>query len=227
VNWTRRVFKFGRRRAVAICLGPLALALAAAAPASAATTVSVSMTFNEPKEFDLVSGCAVFLAREGLCGSGVAVPYGHATETIVFGGCGFGRVRCDLRTVTVAGGWIFLDEFAGNFTCNNAKAGACEAPLTDVVAGGTGTCGCRGKAHAQGTRGGRAGRARPRRGLKPVEIVEPLLQSRHDASDSRGTRGVLHRVAVDCWAVEAGWEHPSRSNATEACAPSSNERRAY
>jgi hypothetical protein len=97
------------------------------------------MTFNEPKEFDLVSGCAVFLARQGLCGSGIAVPYGHATETIVFGGCGFGPVRCDLRTVTVAGGSIFLDEFAGNFTCNNSKAGACEAPLTDVVAGGTGT----------------------------------------------------------------------------------------
>jgi hypothetical protein len=126
-------------------LGPVAVALSLASPvvfatqASAATTVSVAITLNEPKQFDLVSRCAVFLAREGLCGSGVAVPYGHATETIVFGGCGFGGpVRCDLRTVTVAGGSIFLDEFAGNFTCNNANAGACEAPLTDLVAGGTG-----------------------------------------------------------------------------------------
>jgi hypothetical protein len=123
----------------------MAVALSIASPVafvtqvSAATTVAVAITLNEPKQFDLVSGCAVFLAREGLCGRGVAVPYGHATETIVFGGCGFGGpVRCDLRIVTVASGSIFLDEFAGNFTCNNAKAGACEAPLTDVVAGGTG-----------------------------------------------------------------------------------------
>jgi hypothetical protein len=139
-----RVARFGRRRVVAVFMGPIAVALSVASPiafasqVSAATTVPFAITLNEPKGFDLASGCAVFLARQGLCGSGVAVPYGHATETIVFGGCGFGPVRCDLRTVTVAGGSIFLDEFAGNFTCNNAKAGACEAPLTDIVAGGTG-----------------------------------------------------------------------------------------
>ncbi len=144
MNLVSRVSNFGRRRVVALIIGPMAVALAVASPvafasqASAATTVPVAITLNEPKQFDLVSGCAVFLAREGLCGSGVAVPYGHATETIVFGGCGFGPVRCDLRTVTVAGGSIFLDEVAGNFTCENANAGACEAPLTDVVAGGTG-----------------------------------------------------------------------------------------
>jgi hypothetical protein len=140
-----RLSTFSRLRIGALLIGPIALALSVASPVafaaqtSAATTVPISMTFNEPKQFDLASGCAVFLARVGLCGSGVAVPYGHATETIVFGGCGFGSVRCDLRTVTLAGGAIFLDEFAGSFTCNNAKAGACEAPLTDVVAGGTGT----------------------------------------------------------------------------------------
>jgi len=140
-----RVFKFGARLMVAVFVGPMAVALSLASPvafvtqASAATAVPVAMTFNDPKQFEFVSGCAVFLARQGLCGSGVAVPYGQATETIVFGGCGFGGpVRCDLRTVTVAGGSIFLDEFAGNFTCNNAISGACEAPLTDVVAGGTG-----------------------------------------------------------------------------------------
>jgi hypothetical protein len=146
VNLVSRVSEFGRRRIVALFIGPVAVVLAVASPvafasqASAATTVPVAMTLNEPKQFDLVSGCAVFLARQGLCGSGVAVPYGHATETIVFGGCGFGGpVRCDLRTVTVAGGSIFLHEFAGNFTCENAISGACEAPLTDLVAGGTGT----------------------------------------------------------------------------------------
>jgi hypothetical protein len=144
VNLVSRVSEFGRRRVLALFIGPVALALAVGSPlafisqASAATTVSVSMTFNEPKQFDFTSGCAVFLAREGLCGSGVAVPYGYATETIVFGGCGFGPVRCDLRTVTMARGSVFLDEFAGNFVCPNAIAGACEAPLTDVVAGGTG-----------------------------------------------------------------------------------------
>jgi hypothetical protein len=139
-----RVLSFSRRRIVALLIGPMAVGLSAASPvafvsqASAATTVSVAMTFNESKQFDFVSGCEVFLARQGLCGSGVAVPYGHATETIVFGGCGFGPVRCDLRTVTVAGGSIFLDESAGNFTCENARAGACVAPLDDIVAGGTG-----------------------------------------------------------------------------------------
>jgi hypothetical protein len=116
VNLVSRVSKFGRRRVVALFIGPMAVALSVASPVafvtqvSAATTVAVAITLNEPKQFDLVSGCAVFLAREGLCGRGVAVPYGHATETIVFGGCGFGGpVRCDLRIVTVASGSIFLD----------------------------------------------------------------------------------------------------------------------
>ena len=144
VNLVSGASRFVRRCIVALFIGPMAVGLSLASPlalisqASVATSASVRMTFNEPKEFDLVSGCAVFLAREGLCGSGVAVPYGHATETVVFGGCGFGPVRCDLRTVTIASGSLFLDEFAGNFTCNNAKAGACEAPLSDAVAGGTG-----------------------------------------------------------------------------------------
>jgi hypothetical protein len=130
---------------VTVFIGPVAVALSVASPvafitqASAATTASVSMTFNEPKVADFVGGCAVFLAGEGLCGAGVAVPYGHATETIVFGRCApSGSVRCDLRTVFVAGGTILLDEFAGGFTCANARTGACEAPLFDVVAGGTG-----------------------------------------------------------------------------------------
>jgi hypothetical protein len=94
VNLVSRVSEFGRRRLVALFIGPVALALAVASPvafasqASAATTVPVAMTLNEPKQFDLVSGCAVFLAFEGLCGSGVAVPYGHATETIDSLPCG-------------------------------------------------------------------------------------------------------------------------------------------
>ena len=139
-----RVSTFSRRRILALLIGPMAVGLSAASPpvfiaqASASTTVSVAISLNEPKQFDFVSGCALFLAGQGLCGRGVAVPYGHATETIVFGGCGLGPVRCDLRTVTFASGSIFLDEFAGNFVCHNPISGACEAPLVDVVAGGTG-----------------------------------------------------------------------------------------
>src|ERR1700682_403923 len=93
----------------------------AASPAVASTTVSVSMTLNEPKHTDFVTGCAVFLAGQGLCGVGNAVPYGHATETIVFGGaCGGG---CDLRTVTVAGGTIVLHEhLTSNFVCQGVGA---------------------------------------------------------------------------------------------------------
>jgi hypothetical protein len=75
-----RALSFSRRRIFVLLIGPMAVGLSAASPvafvsqASAATTVSVAMTFNEPKQFDFVSGCEVFLARQGLCGSGVAVP---------------------------------------------------------------------------------------------------------------------------------------------------------
>jgi hypothetical protein len=80
-------------------------------------------------------------------GTANVVPYGHATETIVFGACGVvNGSRCDLRTVSVATGSISIHEFASNFTC----PGACGSPgfpaafpgelmLTDVIAGGTGT----------------------------------------------------------------------------------------
>ena len=56
---------------------------------------------------DINSGCAVF--PDGFCGSGVVIPFGHATETILFGGtCGG---NCDFRTINLAGGSIFLGEF--------------------------------------------------------------------------------------------------------------------
>jgi hypothetical protein len=130
------------RRFFTIVVSLLAIFGAAGLPASAATatTAPVSMTFNEPKNFDFVSGCSVFLQGQGLCGVGNAVPYGHATETIVFGAaCGGG---CDLRTVTVGAGSIYMHENASNPTCKGACASPAALPggltLIDVVVGGTG-----------------------------------------------------------------------------------------
>ncbi len=129
------------KRVLVLVLASGALMLlspAFASQAMAATTVSVSMTFNEPVLPDINSGCAVFPA--GLCGSGVVVPFGHATETILFGGACGGT--CDLRTVNLAGGSIFLDEFFSNPTCPGGCRPRPGAPgsgtLTDVIVGGTG-----------------------------------------------------------------------------------------
>jgi hypothetical protein len=88
---------------------------------------------------DINSGCIVPLG--GLvCGHGQVIPYGQATETIAFGGgCGGG---CDLRTITLAGGSITLNETLSNVACPGACRPNPSEPisgaLTDVVAGGTG-----------------------------------------------------------------------------------------
>ena len=119
-----------------------ALSLAFAAPASAATTVPASMTFTEPILRNINSGCPAFgLPNGGLCGNGNFLPYGHATEMIAFGaGCGG---ACDVRTITVAGGSIVMNEQFSNPAC----PGTCRSPfpgepfrgtLTDVIVGGSG-----------------------------------------------------------------------------------------
>jgi len=116
----------------------LLLSPAFASQAMAATTASVSITLVEAIVPDIHSGCFVPEAR--LCGHGQVIPYGQATETIVFGGgCGG---SCDLRTITLAGGSITLEETLSNVIC----PGACQpnpsepfsGMLTDVVASGTG-----------------------------------------------------------------------------------------
>jgi hypothetical protein len=116
----------------------LLLSPAFASQAMAATTTSVSMTLVEAFVPDTNSGC--FVPEHRLCGHGQVIPYGQATETIVFGGgCGG---SCDLRTITLAGGSITLEETLSNVICR----GACQpnpsfpfsGTLTDVVAGGTG-----------------------------------------------------------------------------------------
>jgi hypothetical protein len=114
--------------------------LAFASQAVANTTASVSMTFTEPIVPSFKSGdCPVL--PEGFCGSGEVIPLGHATETIDFGaGCGG---TCDLRTINLAGGSIFMEETFSDGSC----PGVCgsrgigqpnSGTLTDTIIGGTG-----------------------------------------------------------------------------------------
>jgi hypothetical protein len=115
----------------------LLLSPALTSPAMAATTVPVSMTFTEPIVPAGHSGCPLETTS---CGHGDVIPYGQATETIVFGGACSGS--CDLRTINLAGGTIYIDEVFSNPTC----PGACRpnparpfgGTLTDVIVGGTG-----------------------------------------------------------------------------------------
>jgi hypothetical protein len=120
--------------ALALTIGA---ALALAAPSFAATTVDVKATFTEgiAQQF----GCSV--QPNGNCGSGTVLPYGRATETILFGAACSGN--CDLRTITLAQGTLVLDETFSSFTC----PGACKShgfgpgsgTLTDVVDGADST----------------------------------------------------------------------------------------
>jgi hypothetical protein len=133
-----------KRILIPLASGALLLLLpvfpAFAAQAMAATTRSVSTTLVEAVAPGASAGCAVLENGTGLCGRGEVIPYGQATETIVFGGACGGT--CDLRTITVAGGSIILNETASNAVC----PGVCQpnpgeplsAALTGVVAGGTG-----------------------------------------------------------------------------------------
>jgi hypothetical protein len=140
----------------------LAVAAVLVSQASAGTSnVSVSMSFTEPILQDIHSGCPVL--QDGFCGSGVVVPFGHATESIVFGGACGGF--CDFRTVNVAGGSIYLDEFFSDPTCpgachpNRAEPGG--GTLTDIVVGGTGMF-----ANASGIVSGRVWAAGPQSAIK-------------------------------------------------------------
>jgi hypothetical protein len=76
---------------------------------------------------------------EGFGGSGEVVPFGQATETIAFG-AGWGGT-CDLRTITLAQGQIFLQETATGECATVCRPGPLErvtGTLADQVVGGTG-----------------------------------------------------------------------------------------
>jgi len=128
-------------RRIIFLLGLVALfGVFASQAAAATTTVSVSMTFTEPILQDVTHGCPVLPGGGGFCGSGIVLPFGHATETIQFGGACGGS--CDFRTVNVAGGSIYLDEFFSDGICRGACHPNPAEPflgiLTDVIVGGTG-----------------------------------------------------------------------------------------
>lgn len=115
----------------------LLLSPAFASQAMAATTTSVSMTFTEPLLPNVHSGCVTFPETQR-CGHGQVIPYGQATEIIVFGACGS---SCDLRTITLPDGTITLDETSSLVcpgACTPNPADPFSGTLTDVVAGGTG-----------------------------------------------------------------------------------------
>jgi hypothetical protein len=136
------------------CLGAalvsaLVVAAVAVAPATAGTAaVPVSMTFIEVAPSPQQAACPD-IAIAVNCGVGNVVPFGAASEEIAFGeGCGG---SCDFRAVTVAGGTLFLNETASNFSCPGACGGPSQSAsppiplnpplsltLTDVVVGGTG-----------------------------------------------------------------------------------------
>jgi hypothetical protein len=118
----------------------MVLSLAFASQVMASTTVSVSMTFTEPVAPAFKSGdCPVF--PEGFCGSGEVIPFGHATEMVDFGaGCGG---ACDVRTINLVQGSIFIEETFNDGTCRGSCHPSPSFPnsgtLTDVIVGGTGS----------------------------------------------------------------------------------------
>ena len=131
------------KRVLALALASGALMLLSTAfttaQAVAATTVPVSMTFTEPGVPSVNSGCQFGISS---CGHGQVTPFGQATERIVFFACG-NNPECDVRTINLAGGTIFIHEFFSNPTCpgvchfNPALPGG--GTLTDQIVGGTGT----------------------------------------------------------------------------------------
>ena len=129
------------KRVLALALASGALMLLSTAfttQAMAQTAVPVSMTFTEPQVPSVASGCIPGVSS---CGHGQVNPFGQATEMIVFFTCGT-EPECDVRTINLAGGTIYIHEFFSNPTC----PGVCKpnpslpggGTLTDTIVGGTG-----------------------------------------------------------------------------------------
>jgi hypothetical protein len=105
--------------------------------------IDVSLTFTEPvmdKHCPLqdVGGGP----GQGFCGSGEVIPVGHASETIEFGAACDGA--CDLRTINLAGGSIFIHEvftfISGHGTGEEHQGNPSpfSGALSDIIVGGTG-----------------------------------------------------------------------------------------
>lgn len=110
-----------------------------APPAMATTSTPVSMTLVEAVAPGASAGCTVLENGTGLCGRGQVIPYGQATEIVLFSGCGD---NCFVHTITLAGGEITFTTTQSSPDC----PGACQpnpgdpfsAALAAVVVGGTG-----------------------------------------------------------------------------------------
>jgi hypothetical protein len=118
-----------------------ASAVLASQAVAGTSTIAVSATFAEPLTPALNSGCLPSPAY-GVCGSGQVTPFGHATENVVFSGACGGN--CDFRTINLAAGSIYADEYFSNPSCPGVCAGRgptggpAFGDLTDVIVGGTG-----------------------------------------------------------------------------------------
>jgi hypothetical protein len=129
--------------AVAVTTGA---ALALAAPSFAATTVDVKAQFNESLvKIIAMGGCPVQGPEGSSCGTGQMLPFGSATENIVFGAgvdclAITGSPTCDLRTITVPQGVLVTDEVFSSPSCpGGCHSGGLGFPssgtLTDYVLG--------------------------------------------------------------------------------------------
>jgi hypothetical protein len=103
--------------------------------ASANTTQFVTMTLAEPIHPQL--SCPGF-PDHAACGRGEVIPFGQASETIVFPpGCD----NCGVRTITLGSGSLILDEDGTSSLDTSPGQSFLELArtnVTDVVVGGTG-----------------------------------------------------------------------------------------
>jgi len=129
------------RRLLVIASLLAASAVLASHAVAGTSKVAVSATFAEPLVPALNSGCLPSPSY-GVCGSGQVIPFGHATDSVVFSAACGGN--CDLRTINLAAGSIHADEYFSNPSCPGVCAGRgptggpAFGDLTDVIVGGTG-----------------------------------------------------------------------------------------
>jgi hypothetical protein len=130
------------KRVLLLMLASAALLLSppvASTAMAATTTTSVSMTLVEAVAPGASAGCAVLESGTGLCGHGEVIPYGQATEIVLFSGC---SDNCFVHTIILTSGEITFTTTPISTDC----PGACQpnpgrpfsATLTGSVVGGTG-----------------------------------------------------------------------------------------